>query len=578
MTCGRSRVEVWLYLPTFILQTARQMGQMGLMKSNKIHPTQLNFTAIYKSKWNWRKLWFWTLYLLVALFLLFIQVKVHNWMQYLVSAMRAQIIPLLVLLFSFEPVFILSLTLFTSYSSPLTKDTRTLEQKRAENRSIAFVIVCHYSSDVIETTINACLQHVSPHQIFVCDNGNSMTPLDQTKDILEMKYPPVEYLWNPYGNKTLAQYAGVLAARDFEHIVIIDDDVTVPANMSFGLNHFHENENVKAVCYPIRPVHPERKDSLFIDWQAIEYKMTDYAKLLQAKYSTVLFPHGTIAMWDRSMLLQVLRSHDTVFYAEDVKMGMWLQRQGYEMRIESSVLVDTDAPTSICGAAPNYYCQRVRSWDMAEHVYAGETLSLFFTTSHSTILGTIIMKVFQFYSLFCILSDWIRLPVVFLGFYISWSLMLIKMGLVLVTSTLMILLWNLIGYRNHVAMRSNFFPLLTFQLYKILTMVIRFLGLCRAGAIYLPNFKPKPKIQEIEMIVYKQTQKSRDVVVLDISGDDEASEVQGMPTPIWLTNDARFKYYKDEFNFEMKRICKSKPEEDTKVTWTSAASLVALKN
>ena len=97
-------------------------------------------------------------------------------------------------------------------------------------------------------------------------------------------------------------------------------DVTIPENMKFGKHLF--STTVRAVCYPIRAVHPQgRQTSLFIEWQGIEYKMSDYSKLLQNEFSTVLYPHGAICLWERSTLIQCFRAHDTIFFADDVKVS-----------------------------------------------------------------------------------------------------------------------------------------------------------------------------------------------------------------------------------------------------------------
>ena len=82
--------------------------------------------------------------------------------------------------------------------------------------------------------------------------------------------------------------------------------------MNFGLHLL--SGRVKVVCYPIKAVHPTDEKSLFIQWQNIEYKISDFAKRLQSPYS-VLFPHGAVSLWDRNIAIQCLHQHDTIFYA-----------------------------------------------------------------------------------------------------------------------------------------------------------------------------------------------------------------------------------------------------------------------
>ena len=136
-------------------------------------------------------------------------------------------------------------------------------------------------------------------------------------------------------------FAGSVAAKDFKYLCLIDDDVTIPEEMNFGVHLM--SESVKAICYPIRAVHPDTgtDKSWFIQWQGIEYKMADYAKMIQNQWSTVLYPHGACALWDRAVLIECFREHDTVFFADDVKMGLWFTRHGYEMRIHVSIKLGT---------------------------------------------------------------------------------------------------------------------------------------------------------------------------------------------------------------------------------------------
>ena len=80
--------------------------------------------------------------------------------------------------------------------------------------------------------------------------------------------------------------------------------------------------NVKAVSYSIRAVYPgdAERFSWMIQWQDLEYRLCDFMKHFQSKFSTVPFPRGAIALWDRSTLIKCLRAHDTVFYGEDLKV------------------------------------------------------------------------------------------------------------------------------------------------------------------------------------------------------------------------------------------------------------------
>ena len=42
---------------------------------------------------------------------------------------------------------------------------------------------------------------------------------------------------------------------------------------------------------------------------------------------------------------------------DDVKMGMYLLRMGYEMKLHWYTIVNTEAPTTVVGTKPNYWSQ-----------------------------------------------------------------------------------------------------------------------------------------------------------------------------------------------------------------------------
>ena len=268
-----------------------------------------------------RKQVFFGLYMILVLSLTMILVRRKTVVGgFLFDYVKYSILALAIILYSVEPCVLMLQALILAH--PGADDDEGASVSGNELTSdIAVVISCHRSSDMIVKTVHACMKHLRPGQIFVMDNANFLDPPDNTREVLEeADLHEVNYIYNPFGNKTLAMYAGSVAAKDFKYLLLIDDDVTIPENMKFGKHLF--SDTVRAVCYPIRAVHPQgRTESLFIEWQAIEYKMSDYSKLLQNEFSTVLYPHGAICLWERNTLIQCFRAHDTIFYADDVKVS-----------------------------------------------------------------------------------------------------------------------------------------------------------------------------------------------------------------------------------------------------------------
>lgn len=203
-------------------------------------------------------------------------------------------------------------------------------------------------------------------------------------------------------------------------------------------------------------------------------------------------------------------------------------------------MVDTEAPTTIVGPYPNYYNQRVRSWDMAEHAYAYEFFRVLFFTRHKTLTGTLVLKWFQFYSCYSVVADWIRIPVMSLTIWVNWTFFVAVSSFFLILYTTLTIVWDYLGYRKCPERRSRLTALLTFQIYKIPSIFIRLLGMGRAFFVYLPNYKPKPTIPELEaeyrviaaqQVAMKQQQEAETC--------DVAAGV--VKFPVWL--DKTSKYY-----------------------------------
>eukprot|EP00834_Sanchytrium_tribonematis_P004970 NODE_274_length_10990_cov_0.767606.p1 type:complete len:611 gc:universal NODE_274_length_10990_cov_0.767606:4484-6316(+) len=240
---------------------------------------------------------------------------------------------------------------------------------------IAVVICTHNSAAVIEETIHAALNHFNPDNIYIADNGFSELPMDHTKQLIHAIHPDIVYRYYNIGNKTLAQYltvryihktrrststdnSGMRASQTsldssrmsqnttnatqspINYVLVIDDDVSLPLNIHFPLHQL--SGNVKALAYPIRGVDYELQQArLFTKWQDMEYKLCDFIRLFQDKYCSILHPHGAISLWHKDVLLRMLHDSDSIFYADDVKMGKWLLQHGFKLGYVNDCIVDT---------------------------------------------------------------------------------------------------------------------------------------------------------------------------------------------------------------------------------------------
>ena len=198
------------------------------------------------------------------------------------------------------------------------------------------------------------------------------------------------------------------------------------------------------------------------------------------------------------------------------------------MRLHPTTMVNTSAPATICGTIPNFYSQRVRSWDMSEFIYAYEFVRLLFTTKHHTFVGTVVTKAFQLYQCFTLLVDVFKIPIFVGGILVDARLFFFLLGISFFFQTSLLLLWDFLAFRRCPHRLSNVFPLLTYQLYRILVQLIRFLGLIRALTVYLPNFTPTPTIREIENAF-------------------RTSPKQGETVPVWLDRVGPYKHYFEHY-------------------------------
>lgn len=115
---------------------------------------------------------------------------------------------------------------------------------------------------------------------------------------------------------------GVKACRKYKYVLVLDDDVILPEDLDRGLDLI-QGKTV-GVVFPIRACHPKRQYSLFVEWQSLEYqRITGYKKYMQNRSGSVQYPQGAASLWERKALKEVLRSHDTIFFAENAELGLW---------------------------------------------------------------------------------------------------------------------------------------------------------------------------------------------------------------------------------------------------------------
>ena len=372
--------------------------------------------------------------------------------------------------------------------------------------STALVIPCHNADvEVLKAVLFAALVHFEPWQIFIVDNGNSPQPPTDMESAVRSQpmFARVNYIWLPVGNKNIAQFVGAKAAAvlDLDYVLTIDDDVIIPANFAAPMHII--SPTVTAVCYPITAVDHKGDRPLFVGWQDIEYKMSALAKMAESKMCGVLFPHGAASFWKRQTMIDVLRRHDLIYFADDVKMGLELQALGQRMGIDASISFETVAPETFLGpktaGTPNYYNQRVRSWEMARHTLYWQFSKRFLFSLNGARTPVAIgwQKFTQFYNSTTNFIDWIRLPMfVLLGG--SGQFWLRSFAFIFFLPIVPLIPYRFIKTRNRPDLHPHMLDMLTFGIYKLLYSLVCILGGIRSMLVFFPNHGHKPNLVEME--------------------------------------------------------------------------------
>ncbi|MEO5969004.1 MAG: glycosyltransferase, partial [Bdellovibrionia bacterium] len=216
--------------------------------------------------------------------------------EYIMQAVQYNSTALMAVIYGLEPLFSLFDLAVAKYPEAGKLPDPAVGTPGAEE--IALVIPAHNSAGIIKKTLKAALKHLKPEQIFVVDNGSGEMPSDNTADKIKAVNPGIHYIYQAIPNKTIAQYAGTMAASKlgYKYIMTTDDDVRLPENFDFCTNRI--NDEVKAVCFPIRAVSPDGKPSILVNWQDVEYQASDLAKLAEDRFGVTQYPHGAGSLWE----------------------------------------------------------------------------------------------------------------------------------------------------------------------------------------------------------------------------------------------------------------------------------------
>lgn len=369
---------------------------------------------------------------------------------------------------------------------------------QAMSTDTCLMIACHMSTMTEErrntffNTLQAALNVFPPHHIFVCDNGSSMCPSDETQFVCRQVNPEINYLYIPEGNKTFAFYwcnkywipflhkYGVVP--NFTYALIIDDDVQLPKDLHIPHEHLQKDLRIKAVHFPITATTPDAQPPLIVKCQDIEYKLAGVHKLFQASMYRSLSCHGAIALWERGELAEVLYAHDTVFNGEDLYMGLTLLRKRDDSKIISCA--QTIVPTYAPDKFKTLFRQRVKSWELTSHKKTFTFIMELINPLSLFHLPSLCLKPYFLQETLNVLLDWLRI------FLLAGLVMRDTLGFIIMTLLFTCVMYfqlallQMVVLRDRADLRSSFLTLLYFPVYKFISLFFRISALCQNILVY----------------------------------------------------------------------------------------------
>ncbi|KAJ4993098.1 hypothetical protein SVAN01_01450 [Stagonosporopsis vannaccii] len=439
-----------------------------------------------------------------------------HWIQSAMAITRRNMLPVLIIVVALEPAMITLMLLVARIPKlPAAEETISAHndieaQKQAINEKpertdceqrTALVIPCHNSDhEAFQRVMESAFVHFQPSSIFIIDNARTMHPKNNVfRKFVHSLHPEINYIWSPIGSKNAAQLVGAVAAKKFEFIFTVDDDVCIPATFRAPVDKI--DDVTKGVAFPLKATNSEGNVPLFlVAWQDVEYRMAGLVKLAESDICGVLYPHGAGWFCERETLIDLISNyHSLDFIAEDVNTGISMQKMKKRIAFDASCVLETEVPTTFLGPGLNWYNQRVRSWEMGRHgrLLAFMSRMLFSFNGQTTLHGIFWQKFVHFYSIACIVVDWVRIPVLVTmgGNGAYWR----QAGLLMLVSIIPVMAYNYISCRRRPDMRTSFWGAMTIPIYKQIYALVSLIGAVRSVMYYIGGHnKPKTVKQMIK--------------------------------------------------------------------------------
>jgi hypothetical protein len=214
--------------------------------------------------------------------------------------------------------------------------------------------------------------------------------------------------------------------------------------------------------------------------------MSRLGKMAESELCGIFYPHGAGWFCEIDTLIDLIGNyHSLDFIAEDVNTGLAMMKMKKIITMDSSMVLETEVPTTIFGPGLNWWKQRKNSWEMGRHGrllgFAGRLfLSL---NGQNTIKGILSQKFVHYYAIATPIVDWVRIPVlVTMGGNSSfWRQALLTQFSVYDT----LLIFSFVHTRRCPNLQPGVWGCLTYPAYKWLYAAVSVAGAIRSVIWYI---------------------------------------------------------------------------------------------
>jgi hypothetical protein len=294
-------------------------------------------------------------------------------------------LPVLIIVLGLEPIMI-TVILLVARVPPLHPPVGTPVERAApdveldvekaifiveatpEHRT-ALVMPCHNSDhEATSKVLKSAFVHFRPQDIFAVDNVRTRHPTSpEFRNFIRSEHPAINYIWSPVGSKNAAKLVGAIAAKDYDWIMTMDDDVSISATFRPPIDKM--DDITKGCAFPLKAVDANGDVPLcLVAWLDFEYRMSGLSKLVESSICGILYPHGAGWFCERDTLIDLISNYHSIdFIAEDVNTGLSMQKMKKRIAFDATCVLETEVPTTVLGPGLNWWNQRYRSWEMGRH-------------------------------------------------------------------------------------------------------------------------------------------------------------------------------------------------------------------